>query len=270
MTAGVSFADDRSVVATAFHTKPGDVVMNLPPRPDVWPGAIFTASLKIPIVHGKADDPALHRGNPISVASSGGFDLGAEAGGGISQFIGVSAKATDIAEVAVSFPDARIVDMDYGDLIQHIQDSEDAIDAAKSGQIPLIVVKCYAGTPNITVVRKAGASAEAWAQLQKNISISGSVHVAGTDTISYSGGEEVVFAFETSQIQFDAAELNKGKYKIQLAALPTELFEYREAAAAGVSHTIAKLYFPQNEFETFEKKMATEAYSDLLKPAQKM
>ena len=153
-------ADDKDVVAKAFHTDSQYVVMNIPPRPEAWPGAIFTADMRRPIVHGDASDPAIHKGTPVSIDSKSGFDLSAKGSGGISFLFGASAQAGDAANIVMSFPDARVNDMDEAELRRHVIASKEVIDEAKRGHVPLIVIKSYSGTPTMTITKKAGASAD--------------------------------------------------------------------------------------------------------------
>src|SRR5262245_40832218 len=105
-------AADKDIVASTFHTDAQYVVMNIPPRPEAWPGAIFTWNMRLPIVYGNPNDPAIHKGDPVSIDASSGFDLDAKATAGISAFFGASAAAKDSADIVMSFPDARVNDMD--------------------------------------------------------------------------------------------------------------------------------------------------------------
>ena len=105
---------------------------------------------------------------------------------------GVSASAGDAANVLLFFPDARVIDMDVEDLIKHVLASSYAIDDAKLGHIPLIVVKTYAGTPTITINRKAKVSADAWAKAKSDIKIGVKASADSDNMILYKGSEEVV------------------------------------------------------------------------------
>jgi hypothetical protein len=224
----VAKAEDKDVVAKAFHTDSQFVVMNMPPRPDAWPGAIFTSNMCLPIVHGDANDPAIHKGNAVSIDSNSGFDLSANTSGGISFLFGASAEAANAAHIVMSFPDARINDMDEAELRQHVIASKEAIGAAKLGQIPVIVVRSYSGTPTIAITKKNDASAEAWAKVKSDIKVAGGAGGSSDNMISYKTSENIVFAFETTQIIFDPKDLPKGIYTIQFASLPSTLYAERE------------------------------------------
>jgi hypothetical protein len=258
LAAASAKADDKDVVANAFHTDAQYLVMNLPPRPETWPGAIFTANLRVPIKHGDPKDPALHRGPPIGIGSNKGFNLGGGAKGGWSGFLGFSADAGDAADIVLSFPDARIIDMDQGDLIKHVEAAAEAIDAAKRGQIPLIVVKAYYGIPIVTITRKDTASADAWAKVKANAEVGINASSSSHDTVSYKGDEDIIFAFETAQIQFDPTDLDHSKMTIKLASMPSQLYAIREAyseqattqiIAASTGISIAEIQMKLQEIE---------------------
>jgi hypothetical protein len=221
-------ADERDVVAHTFHTNGDYLIMNLPPRPDTWPGAIFTANLRVPIKHGDPKDPALHRGQPVGISSNDGFDIAAAGKSNIANWFGVSAGAGDVADVVLYFPDARVVDMDLNDLLHHVETSPEVIDAVKRGQIPLVVIKAYLGTPTVTITKKASASAEAWVKVQANAKANASASSSSKNTITYKSSDDLVFAFETAQIQLDPTDLGKGKYTITIASLPQQLYAVRE------------------------------------------
>lgn len=221
-------ADDRDIVARVFATNPDYIIMNLPPRPDVWPGAIFTANLRIPIVHGNSKDPALHRGAPVAIDANSGFDLNAGTKGGLSNLIGISTDVGNVADVVLSFPDARIVDMDLNELVKRVEASTAAIEAAKRGQIPLIVIKAYYGTPTVTITRKTNASGSAWIKLRTRAEADAKASAASTNSLTYKSKEEFVFAFEAAQIQPDPSDLNKGKLNIRFSSLPAQLYAFRE------------------------------------------
>ena len=223
-----SCAADRDVVASIFHTDAQYVVMNVPPRPNAWPGAIFTNNLRLPIKYGDPNDPAVQRGDSIEVDSSSGFGADANAQGGLAYLFGGSARASDAGSVVMTFPDARINDMNEADLRQHVISSPEAIDAAKHGYNPVVVIRSYSGTPTITVTKKAGASAEAWAKLKENAKVGAEIGISSGNELVLKAKQEIVFAFETEQVTFDPTDLSKGIYNIRFANLPGTLYIARE------------------------------------------
>src|SRR5262249_23757581 len=106
----IAKADFVQVLADRLGTKPEFLVINLPPRPAAWPGAIFTDDLRLPIVRGKADDPAFARGDPINIEATSLTGIGASSAAGWGTIFSIAAKAADIAQIIMSFPDARIID----------------------------------------------------------------------------------------------------------------------------------------------------------------
>jgi hypothetical protein len=227
-TATAKAEDFRSVLASRLSANAEDLVLNLPPRPDAWPGAIFTWNLRIPIKHGDPKDPALKRGAELAINASEALDASVNAGGGYGSWLGLSTSAKDIASISMSLPDARVVDMDWEELIKHAQASKEALAAANRGQTPVIVIKSYEATPVITLTRKSGASADAWAKLKRDAQVGVKADAASDDTITYKGSQPIVFAFETEQVLFDPNDLSHGKLTIKLAALPAALFATRE------------------------------------------
>jgi hypothetical protein len=146
----------------------------------------------------------------------------------MSFLFGASAEVGDTANIVMSFPDARVNDMDEPALRRHVTSSKDVIDAAKRGQTPLIVIKSYSGTPTITISRKAGASADAWAKVKQDVKVGAAAGASSDDKISYKAGETLVFAFETSEVTFDPKDLAKDIYTIRFASLPSTLYALRE------------------------------------------
>lgn len=260
-----AYADFKDTLAAKLAANAVYLVVNIPPRPGAWPGAIFTYNLRLPIKYGDPNDPALKRGEPISIQAEGVFDASVKADAAYSFWsfwITAAAKAGDAADVVMTFPDARIVDMKYDELVHHIETCPGALEAAKRGQIPLIVVKAYEGTPTVTITRKAGVSAEAWAKVPKAaLEVGAESSVVSKDQVIYRAGAPTVFAFETSQVLFDLhdlatgkvtitlAELGKntitleelGKNTITLAALPAQVFAMREQAS-DVASTTSKYF----------------------------
>jgi hypothetical protein len=224
-----AYADFRDIVAQRFSSSPEYVILNLPPRPGSWPGTIYSSNMRVPFAYGKPDDPVLHRGATVSITAQEGYDIGATAKGGISSWVKLSADASSVADVVMFFPDAQIVDMSYADLVRRIETSAEAIAVAKRGQIPVIIIKAYVGTPTIVVTKKDAASADAWARLSKQVSAGASAKATAGNSITYQAGAPIPFAFEISQIEFDPSDLARGKVTVRLAALPTTLFAFREA-----------------------------------------
>jgi outer membrane protein OmpA-like peptidoglycan-associated protein len=80
----------------------------------------------------------------------------------------------------------------------------------RRGEVPLIVYRAYEGTPHVTLVRRTGASAEAWARLRQSAEAGLSAAIESDDRVEYKGQTPVVFAFEAMRVQLDAKDLDKG------------------------------------------------------------
>jgi hypothetical protein len=140
--------DFTGTLADRVQTKAEYLVLNVPPRPAVWPGAIFSFDYRTPIVLGRKDDPALARGEPIEVDVTDLIAVGAVTQASARSWLSVGARAADAATVTMSFPDLRVIDIVLDDAKKRAQQWLSA-QAAKQGPFPFIVVKSYEGTPRL-------------------------------------------------------------------------------------------------------------------------
>jgi hypothetical protein len=223
-------ADDRDTVASLFHVDSKYLVMNLPPKPDRWPGAIFTNDLRFVIKYGTKSDPDLHRGDAVMASSNDSFNLGANVAGGNS-WIGISADAGDVGEVKVYFPDARVIEMSRDDLVKHIAQSPSAIADVKDGKTPIVIIRAFAGTPTIVVSKKATASVSAWDRFLSTFQIQGAIKGDKDNSVTYSGKDEFVFAFETAEVHYGSGT-GAGSDAIAIINLPEQLYKARENAVS--------------------------------------
>jgi hypothetical protein len=221
-------ADFKDIVAGRFASKPENLIVNLPPRPGTWPGAIFTFNTRFPAQRGERNDPALHGGDKLTIQANDDFHQDASPKNSLWSFLGLPPQTAEGAEVVISFSDAQVVDMSPPDLLRHVETAPAAATAAKRGQIPLIVSRAYVGTPVITVSRKADTPPEMWAKLKESLQPGAQGSSSIQDNVSYVARDPLVFAFEVAQISFDPGELSKGNIKASLAPLPSSLFAVRE------------------------------------------
>jgi hypothetical protein len=224
----VASADFKDVVANRFSSNAENLIINVPPRPGTWPGAIFTYNMRFPSKKGDANDPALHRGDKITIEPKDGLRLDGSSKAIVWSFFRVSPEAADSADVVMSFPDAQLVEMNVADLVQRVGTGSAAASAARRGQIPLIISRAYVGTPLVTISRKADASPGAWAKVKAGLEAGAQAAASVQDSVSYTAGDPFIFAFEVDQIAFDPGELSKGSLKVNLARLPSSLFALRE------------------------------------------
>ena len=222
-------ADFKDVVAARFSSRAENVIVNVPPRPGAWPGAVLTYNMRFPAKSGDPGDPALRRGDKTSIPAEDGFRLDAKSKASVWSFFRLSPAAGDSAEIVMSFTDAQAIDMNAQDLVRRVEAAEAAAAAARRGQIPLVIRRAYVGTPIITISRKADASAEAWTKVKAGLEAAArSAAAPAGDVITYAAGEPFAFAFEADEISFDPGELAKGSIKVSFAPLPGQLFAIRE------------------------------------------
>jgi hypothetical protein len=103
--------DFTRTLADRLQTKAEYLVLNLPPRTSVLPGAIFSFDYRTPIVRGQEDDPALARGDPIEVDVTALTAVAAATETSARSWLSVRARAADATTVTISFPDLRAIDI---------------------------------------------------------------------------------------------------------------------------------------------------------------
>jgi hypothetical protein len=220
-------ADFKDVIADRFSSSSENIIVNLPPRQGTWPGALFTFNMRFPSKGGDPNDQALHRGPKSKIETSEGFRLDTSSKASILSLFHLPPR-DDSVNVVMSFADAQAVDMSPADLIRHVEAAPAAATVARRGQVPLIVVRAYVGTPLLTISRRADTPSETWAGVKAGVEARAQISSSVQDSVSYVAGDPLVFAFEVDQISFDPAELSKGNIKVTLAPLPGSLFTIRE------------------------------------------
>ncbi len=224
--ASAAQADFKDVIAARFSSRADYIILNLPPRPGAWPGAILTYNMRFPAKAGDPNDPASRRGDKAAISAAEGFRLDTSSRASVWGSLKLPPSAGDSAEVVMSFADAQPMEMEPRDLARRIEGAEAASAAARRGQMPLVIRRAYVGTPMITISRKADTSQEAWAKVKAGLDAN--ARGAEGDAITYPAGEPFPFAFEADQINFDPGELAKGITKVTFAPLPAQLFAARE------------------------------------------
>jgi hypothetical protein len=198
--------DFTRTLADRLQTKAEYLVLNLPPRPAVWPGAIFSFDYRTPIVRGRKDDPALARGEPIEVDVTDLIAVGAATQAGARSWLSVGARAADATTVTMSFPDLRVIDILLDEATKRAQQWLSAHVATKQGPFSFIVVKSYEGTPTITI-KKANASATAMADIRKAAAQAGlEASTQADDQVAYRTTAPIVLAFEVMRVMNDGGK----------------------------------------------------------------
>jgi hypothetical protein len=208
--------DFTRTLADRLQTKAEYLVLNLPPRTSVWPGAIFSFDYRTPVVRGREDDPALTRGEPIEVDVTDLTAVGAAAQTSARSWLSVGARAADATTVTISFPDLRAIDILLDEATNRAQQWSSA-QAAKRGPFSFIVVKSYEGTPTITI-KKTNTSATAMVDIRKAAARAGlEASTQADDRVVYKTIAPTVIAFEVMLVKNDGG-------KIELAASSATTF----------------------------------------------
>jgi len=220
-------ADELSIIAKSLNVDPNHLVLNMPPQYGIWPGAIYTSNLHIPIQYGDANDRDIHTGNRVNITSNEAFHADVAGGAPYGLMFGLSADAGDLADLSISFTNARILDMSMKDLKNHIQNNPEVIDSIKSGQIPVVVIRVFEGVPTVSLTRKAGASVGAFAKLKADVQAQVSAAASDAEGISYQGTDDMVFAYETVLIDADLDKLGQGIFEYKFTSLPSSIYAFR-------------------------------------------
>ena len=128
-------ADFKDVVAARFSSRAENVIVNVPPRPGAWPGAVLTYNMRFPAKSGDPGDPALRRGDKTSIPAEDGFRLDAKSKASVWSFFRLSPAAGDSAEIVMSFTDAQAIDMNAQDLVRRVEAAEAAAAAARRANL---------------------------------------------------------------------------------------------------------------------------------------
>ena len=197
--------DPRSELAKRFNTSPDYFVLNMPPRPGCWPGSIYSRDMRLLLVNGKPDDPSFSRGPEFDFATSIEIEVGSELGAKFANVFGLSAAVANSAAVSATFKQARIYDITFAQARSRLHELPDE---ERRPPGPVIIYRAYHGLPSLILVRRAAASAEAWATLKQSLTnIGAKVSGEAGDSIAIEGKEPLIFAFEILEAT-DVAKLN--------------------------------------------------------------
>ncbi len=222
-------ADYERRIAAHLSGNPDAIVMNVPSRPQSYPGAVFRKDMSMPIIRGRADDPGLARGSLTQLSIQEDFNLQAGVGFGVKKFFGFAADAKDIALIKLNFSDVRIVDIEYSELMKRLQENKFVQNEIKKGTLPIVIYKSYEGKTSYTIIKKSGASVEAWAKLKKNIGrVEIDVEFDSSEKIIVKSDIIDVFAFETMVIGRDFANSTQENIIIKSEINPSFVFSDRE------------------------------------------
>ncbi|TFF27447.1 hypothetical protein E3C22_03025 [Jiella endophytica] len=218
----------RQAIADQFGIERGSFVLNFPPRPGCLPASIFTDDLKIPLKRTARDDPALDRGPAFDFSADLSFDAGAEAQTNVASFFGVKADASNASDAKLEFRNARAVEMLGAEMKKRVLADPDAKAAAERRVSPFMVSRAFEGKVSLRLTRKAGMSADAWANIKAQpVEVRAGVHVSAGDEVVITVDDPVVFAFEVVRTNYVTTHLGPGKGPddVRFVPIPEDLFE---------------------------------------------
>jgi len=219
-------ADIRKTIAEKFGVDPTSFVLNLPPRPGCLPGSIFTDDLRVPLSRTKLDDPDLQFGPPFHFIADISFDAGVDANVGVADWFGAAAKANDASIASIEFTDARIIEILGPALKRRVVSDPDALAAAARKVPPFAVLRAFQGRATLKLIKRDGASAEAWARAKQTaVDAKVGASVGSDDTVSIAVAEPFVFGFEVVQLNYVTQHLGSKADDVVLAPVPEDLFQ---------------------------------------------
>jgi hypothetical protein len=216
----------KETIAEKFGVAPSAFVLNLPPRPGCLPGSIFTDDLRVPLSRTRLDDPKLEFGPMFQFSADVGSELGANAGGGVSDWFGVAAKASAVSNAVIEFKNARIVELLGPELKRRVLADPDALAAAARRIPPFAVLRAFQGSATLTLTKKDAASAEAWAKAkQAAVQASVGANASAEDKLVIVVAEPFVFGFEVVQLNYVTQHLGSRADDVNMVPIPEDLFQ---------------------------------------------
>jgi hypothetical protein len=216
----------KETIAEKFGVPPSAFVLNLPPRPGCLPGSIFTDDLRVPLSRTKLDDPKFEFGPTFQFSADIGSELGATAGGGVSDWFGVAAKASAVSNAVIEFKNARIIELLGPELKRRVLADPDALAAAARRIPPFAVLRAFQGGATLTLTKKDAASAEAWAKAkQAAVQANVGANASAEDKLVISVAEPFVFGFEVVQLNYVTQHLGSTVDDVNMVPIPEDLFQ---------------------------------------------
>ncbi len=191
-------ADLRSDLAKRYQAEPEFYVMNLPPKPGGWPGSIYDGRMRFALVRAEQKDNPAAAGPAFEMSVEIKLDASASAGVSLLPLFGVSAEASHAAVAFLNIQKAQIFEMTLPQLRDRIK-ALPTQDQRPPG--PVIVHRAYVGVPSLTLGRKNGADAEAWAKLKSGlVDANARASAAADEKIVIALQEPIVFAYEIARV----------------------------------------------------------------------
>jgi len=217
--------DMKAELARRMNAKPGDFVLNFPPRFGCLPGSIFTDDLRLPLERTHTDDPALTRGPAFGLDADLGEIASAETGGTFAPIFGFLLSHRSLGTTTVQIEQAHVIEILGGDLKKRLLASEAARSAANRGIDPFVVFRAYEGIISLNLTRKRDTTADAWARVKAD---SAQVHASGElasdDAVLFKLPERIVFAFEIMRATYVTTHLGTGPNEVVLRKISADQF----------------------------------------------
>ncbi len=274
-------ADLRSDLAKKFQAEPEFFVMNLPPKPGGWPGSIYDSKMRFALVRAELKDSPAAAGAVFKMSVELKFDASAAAGTTFFPIFGVSAEASHSTVAFLNIQKAQIFEMtlpQLRDRVKALPSQEQRLPG------PVIVHRAYVGLPSLTLGKKNGADAEAWAKIRSGlVDANARASVAADEKIVITLQEPIVFAYEiarvsdlpkfalapdvypTSSFVLSKFVANNGLPSIQISSAENGTVPESIRAVSGISHTDLL----KDDILVANGSFGKAIFSDILKPNAK-
>jgi hypothetical protein len=215
----------RAALSRALNVREADLVLNLPPRPDCYPGAVFPPDMSIALVTANGSQPDLRRGSAFTIDSASLGDAAA-AGGVEAGWIGEALQNREGADIQIRIENGRVVEIPVPVLKKRLIESEEVRHVAERGYDPLVIIRAYEGVLRIVFTRRRGMSAAGWAAFQlrarsatqDGVTMNVKGGLSDDATLEIATSEPIVFAFETRSAKYITTHLGIEPNDVELVS----------------------------------------------------
>jgi hypothetical protein len=157
--------DLRGALAKQWGEKPEDLYINLPPRPERYPGAVFTSTYGAVIAFTKETDVDLRRGKAVDFRHEA-KEMGQVDGSLGAAVFGIVARRSADLDRSVEIPDLCSVEMDVLSIARRLR----ALGwDANIPQDLFVVLRAYEGHLTYRIERRQSFSSEAWEKFMQEL-----------------------------------------------------------------------------------------------------
>jgi len=158
--------DLRTVLAEMLDIPRDELVLNIPPRPQRYPGSIFDTTLGIPIHFVDAEDADLVRGPAYSLSAR--HEGLTRASGSLASPVFEQVMENErLVQIAVRLTTGRIIEMTIDRLRDHIAQVIDQ--GSPTEQSTAVIVRAHEATMTLQLDRRQDVTADAWASFRNGI-----------------------------------------------------------------------------------------------------